>query len=59
MKKSWKTSLMGALMLVMTGLSIATNPAKALNQDSVQTIGGLAAGIGLIAAKDYTVSGSG
>jgi hypothetical protein len=52
-KRNWKTTLMGILALLAAGWGIYKNP-QALTDPQQQSalVGALAAGVGLIAAKD-------
>ena len=54
-KKNWKTTFSGILVLLSAGWGIAQNPAL-LTQPEV--IGQLIGGIGLIVAKDASKSGT-
>ncbi len=51
-KRNWKTTLLGYLILATTGLQIAQNPQKVLEQSTFETIVGGLAGVGLIQAAD-------
>lgn len=53
-KKNWKTTILGIITLGLTGFQIYTSPATAT---SPETMTAIAAGIGLIVAKDGDQTG--
>lgn len=53
--RNWKTTVFGILMLAFSGLSIYSDPNKATDP---QTMAQVAAGVGLIVAKDGDKSGT-
>jgi hypothetical protein len=54
-KRSWKTTLLGAITLGLAGLQVYAEPKTAANPETLATI---TAGIGLILAKDAGVAGT-
>jgi hypothetical protein len=56
MKKSWKTTVFGAIVLALSGFQIYLNPEVAMKPE---IMAGIATGAGLLIAKDENVENSG
>lgn len=54
MFKSWKTSLLGALVIASGVMSVVNQPSKLTD---LQTLSQIAGGAGLLVAKDHDVHG--
>jgi hypothetical protein len=54
-KRNWKTTIVGILVLALSGFSIYSDPSKATDPQTIAQIGG---GIGLILAKDGDKTGT-
>ena len=53
--RSWKTSVLGAIMLALAGFGIYSNPASASDP---QVLGTIVGGVGLLFAKDGDKTGT-